>query len=104
MPKYDPSAAPKTIGSLHATGPYTYLTVGLPDLSTEAEIIQQAAGQAGMQLNIVTKSGVGDFVSDADKGNFNVLSLEIRIRIRTCSISCFDTIPGWWKGSELDRR
>jgi peptide/nickel transport system substrate-binding protein len=77
MPKYDLAAAAKTISSLHATGPYTYLTVGLPDLSTEAEIVQQAAGQAGMQLNIVTKSGVGDFVSDAAKGNFNILSLEI---------------------------
>jgi peptide/nickel transport system substrate-binding protein len=77
MPKYDPAAAANTINSLHATGPYTYLTVGLPDLSTEAEIVQQAAGQAGMQLNIVTKSGVGDFISDAAKGNFNVLSLEI---------------------------
>lgn len=77
MPKYNPSAAGRIIAARRATGPYTYLTVGLPELATEAEIIQQAAGQAGMQLNIVTKSGVGDFVSDAAKGNFNVLSLSI---------------------------
>jgi peptide/nickel transport system substrate-binding protein len=75
MPKYDPAAAAKTISARHATGPYRYLTVGSPDLSTQAEILQQAAGQAGMQLNIVTKAGVGDFVSDAAKGNFEILSL-----------------------------
>ncbi len=75
MPKYNVSAATATISAKHATGPYTFLIVGLPVLSTMAEIIQQAAAQAGMQLNIVTKSGVGDFISDASKGNFNVLAL-----------------------------
>lgn len=77
MPKYNPKAAAKTISARHATGPYTYLTVGIPAYSTMAEIIQQAAGQAGMQLNIVPKSSVGDFLSDATKGNFNVLALGI---------------------------
>jgi len=77
MPKYNPTAAAKVISSRHLTGPYNFLTLSIPDLSTEAEIVQQAAGQAGMQLKIVNKSGVGDFVSDAAKGNFDVLSLEI---------------------------
>lgn len=75
MPGYNPSAAAKTIAANHATGPYTYLTVGLPTLSTEAEIIQQAAGNAGMKLTIDSKGGVGDFVSAAAKGDFNVLGL-----------------------------
>jgi peptide/nickel transport system substrate-binding protein len=76
MPKYDIAAAARVIAAKHATGPYTYLTQGAPDLSTQAEILQQAAGQAGMKLNIVTKAGVGDFVSAADKGDFNIASLE----------------------------
>jgi peptide/nickel transport system substrate-binding protein len=75
MPKYNPSAAQQTISANHASGPYTFLTVGLPNLSTEAEILQQAAGSAGMQLKIDPKAGVGDFVSAAAKGDFNVLSL-----------------------------
>jgi peptide/nickel transport system substrate-binding protein len=77
MPKYNPSAAAKTIAANHVTGPYTYLTVGLPTLSTEAEILQHAAGNAGMQLTIDTKSGVGDWLSQAAKGDFNVTGLAV---------------------------
>ena len=75
MPTYNPSAAASTISANHASGPYTYLTVGLPTLSTEAEIVQQAAGSAGMQLKIDSKAGVGDFVKQAGAGDFNVLGL-----------------------------
>jgi peptide/nickel transport system substrate-binding protein len=75
MPAYDPAAAKAAIAAAHATGPYTYLTVGTPALSTQAEVLQQSAATAGMTLNIVTKSGVGDFVSDAAKGNFDIASL-----------------------------
>jgi peptide/nickel transport system substrate-binding protein len=75
MPKFNVSAAAKIIAAKHANGPYNLMIVGLPSLTTEAEILQQAAGQAGMQLNITTQGGVGAFVSAAAKGNFNVLSL-----------------------------
>ncbi|GAC1445677.1 MAG: ABC transporter substrate-binding protein [Chloroflexota bacterium] len=77
MPKYNPSAAAKVIAAKHANGPYNYLTVALPSFTTEAEIIQRSASQAGMQINIVNKSGVGDFVSDAAKGNFDMLELQV---------------------------
>lgn len=77
MPKFNPTAAAKTISANHASGPYTYLTVGLPTLSTEAEILQHTAGNAGMQLTIDSKSGVGDWLSAAAKGDFNVTGLAV---------------------------
>jgi peptide/nickel transport system substrate-binding protein len=98
MPKFNPAAAAKTIAARHLKGPYTYLTVGLPDLSTEAEILQQQAGQEGMQLNIVTKSGVGDFVSAAAKGQFNVLSLEATYPDPDILYLLLDTSQGGGKG------
>jgi len=98
MPKYNLSAASKIITAKHATGPYTYLTVGIPDLSTQAEILQQAAGQAGMQLNIVTKSGVGDFVSAAAKGDFDVLSLSATYTDPDILYLLLDSSQGGGKG------
>jgi peptide/nickel transport system substrate-binding protein len=73
MPKYSISAAAKVISAKHATGPYTFLVLGTPVDNTTSEIVQQAASQAGMTINIVTKSGVGDFVAAANKGQFDML-------------------------------
>jgi peptide/nickel transport system substrate-binding protein len=75
MPKFNISAAAKIISAKHATGPYNLMIVGIPTFTTVAEILQQAAAQAGMTLNIVTKGGLGDYISAAAKGDFNVLSL-----------------------------
>jgi peptide/nickel transport system substrate-binding protein len=75
MPKFNPAKAAQVIAANHATGPYTFMVYQSPDYSTEAEIIQAAAGQAGMQLNIVNKAGIGDFVAAAKSGLFDVLIL-----------------------------
>jgi peptide/nickel transport system substrate-binding protein len=73
MPKYSVSAAAKVIQAQHATGPYTFLVLGTPSNATTAEIIQASAGQAGMTINLDTKTSVGDFVAAANKGQFDML-------------------------------
>jgi peptide/nickel transport system substrate-binding protein len=75
VPTYSESKAAQIISAKHATGPYNLMIAGVPPFTTIAQILQAAAAQAGMQLNIVTKGGLGDFVSAAAKGDFNVLSL-----------------------------
>lgn len=98
MPQYNPTAAAATISANHATGPYTYLTIESPSLSTEAEILQQAAGKAGMQLSIVPKSGVGDWFSSAAKGDFNVTALTVTYPDPDVLYLLLDSSQGGGKG------
>src|SRR5579884_1013115 len=77
MPKYNVSAAAKIIQSHHLTGPYNLMIVSSPTSSTEAEIIQQAASQAGLKINIDTKASLADYIPAAAKGQFDMLLLTV---------------------------
>ena len=73
MPKFNISDAAKIIQTYHATGPYTLMTFNEPPAPTMAEIIQQAAAQAGMKLTIDLKASYADFVPAGAAGNFDIL-------------------------------
>lgn len=98
MPKFNISDARKIIAAKHATGPYTLLTIGAPPFSTIAEILQQSAAQAGMQFNIVTKGGLGDFLPVAAKGDYNALVLGVGAIDPDILYSLLSTTQGGGKG------
>jgi peptide/nickel transport system substrate-binding protein len=75
LPGFDVSAAAKVIAANHATGPYTFLVPAIPTYTALAQLLQGDAAQAGMKLNIVAKP-LGDYISEAAKGNFDVLTLD----------------------------
>jgi peptide/nickel transport system substrate-binding protein len=72
MPKYDISAARKVIKTYHAEGPYSLLLIPAPEFSTTAEIIQAAAAQAGMKINLDSVGSVGAYIAAASAGNFDM--------------------------------
>jgi peptide/nickel transport system substrate-binding protein len=73
-PHLSATAAASYIQAHHLTGPYELLALPRPADQTTAEILQAAAAQAGMKLNIVTKD-FGTYIPTAASGNFDVLLL-----------------------------
>lgn len=72
LPAYNTGAASKAIAANHATGPYTLLVpAGASEYATAAELIQAELGAAGMTVNVVTKP-IGDYLSLAGKGQFDM--------------------------------
>jgi peptide/nickel transport system substrate-binding protein len=71
VPAYNPSDAAKLIAANHATGPYTLLLRVRPYEQVFAEILQAAAAQAGMTLNIKLID-TPTYISLAAKGQFDV--------------------------------
>jgi peptide/nickel transport system substrate-binding protein len=72
LPKLNLSDARKIIAANHATGPYTFLVyAGTTETSTAAEFIQAELAAVGMTVNVVTKP-IGDYLSLAGKGQFDM--------------------------------
>jgi peptide/nickel transport system substrate-binding protein len=71
MPAFNINAAAKIINKYHAHGPYTLLVPSVPPFTTIAEIMQANLAQAGMKVNLVSKS-LGDWIATANAGNFDI--------------------------------
>jgi len=71
-PKYNVSAAQAVLAANHVTGPYTLLSNNRPATTAADELIQAELGAVGVKVNIVSKPGP-DFISLAQKGNFDVI-------------------------------
>jgi peptide/nickel transport system substrate-binding protein len=73
-PKLDVADATKIIAANHATGPYDLLIFQGSSEQATAELIQGELAQAGMKVNIDAKQ-LGDFISTAGKGNYDILTI-----------------------------
>ena len=71
MPAFNIKAAAKIINKYHAHGPYTMLVPSVAPFTTIGEIMQANLAQAGMKVNIVSKS-LGDWIATANAGNFDI--------------------------------
>lgn len=74
-PKYDVAAAQKALAGTNAAhGRFTLLVPTDPQYMTAAELIQAELQQVGVNVNVVSKP-LGDFISQAAKGQFDLMML-----------------------------
>jgi peptide/nickel transport system substrate-binding protein len=73
-PHYNPADAQRLLGAHKITGSLTLLTFNIPVYQVAAEAIQAELGQVGVQTQI-KPLGVGDYISAAGKGQYDLAVL-----------------------------
>lgn len=100
LPKLNTGDARSIISANNATGPYTLIVpAGIPTLATTAELIQAELAGVGMTVNVVTKP-IGDYLSLAAKGQFDMNLLTYGYNDPDILYLLFDSANG--KGAGLN--
>ncbi|MGH2441607.1 MAG: ABC transporter substrate-binding protein [Chloroflexota bacterium] len=100
LPPYNTADAQRIIAANHATGPYTLLEPAEgPEFNTLAELIQAELGQVGMTVTVVAKP-IGDYLSLAGKGQFDMNILGYGYNDPDILYSLYDSANG--KGAGLN--